>query len=174
MRAMAETVTGPVWPAGSIVVDLDQIEPFAPSDLALLESRDSVSIGAVSGRCVGPALAAAVAVDLLVVGPEATFGRPELWTDVVIRRGVGISGRKVMAYLAMTGRLIDAATALRWGLANLISADPVEEAQRLADEIGRRSPVAVAAIVAQARQGAAADYLRAGVEEISGRMADRL
>jgi enoyl-CoA hydratase/carnithine racemase len=171
MQAMAELVTGPAWPPRPFVVDLDRLGPLTPADLASLESLDSVSVGVATGLCSGPALAAAFAVDLLVAGAGASFGRPGIWTDLMIRRGKGISGRKVMAYLAMTGRSIDSATALRWGLVNLISDDPADEAQRLADQIAQRSAVAVAAILAQARRGAAADYVRSGVTGTGRRQA---
>ncbi len=169
---MTEPVTGRKWPAGPFVLDLDRLEPLSPSDLASLEDRDSVSIGMANGPCSGPSLAAAVAVDLLVVGPDTTFGQPGPWVDVVIRRGVGISGRKVIAYLAMSNRQIDAATALQWGLVNVISPDPTDEAQRLADEIALRSSVAVEVMVTQARRGAAADYVRIGVETLGWRSGD--
>ncbi|MFQ5516890.1 MAG: hypothetical protein ACE5E8_04885 [Acidimicrobiia bacterium] len=160
---MAERMTGPPWPQGPFVLDLDHLDRMSMASLASLESRSSVSIGATAGRCEGQALAAAMAVDLLVAGPHATFGHPGTWANAVIRRGTWIGGRKVMAYLSMTDRVIDAALAVRWGLVTAMADDPTAEASALAGEIARRSTVAVATIVGQAHRGASADYARAGV-----------
>lgn len=155
---MAEVRTAAPWPRGPLVVDLDGLVGLSLDDLEALERRPEASIGAVSGACEGPALAAAMAVDLVVAAPGATFGRPGDWSDVVIRRGTGISGRKVTAYLAMTGRTIDAELALTWGLVSRVADEPLAAAATLAEEIGARSPRAVATILRQAHRGAAADY----------------
>lgn len=156
---MAEVRAGAPWPEGALVVDLDRIEAVTIADLEALERRTSVTIGAVTGSCEGPALAAALAVDLLVAGPDATFGRAGDWADVVIRRGTGIAGRKVAAYLALTERTIGAELARTWGIVSRIAEDPLAAAAQLADEIDARSPRAVATILRQAHRGAAADYV---------------
>ncbi|MCZ7526656.1 MAG: enoyl-CoA hydratase-related protein [Acidimicrobiia bacterium] len=154
----AELVTGPPWPEGTLVVDLDRLGPVTLEDLAGLERRDEASVGVVRGRCEGAALAVAVAVDLLVATPGATFGRAGDWVDVVVRRGTGIVGRKAAAYLTMTGRAVDADLARRWGLVSLVADDPGAAATGLAEEVAARSPVAVATILRQAHRGAAREY----------------
>lgn len=156
---MAEVVTTPPWPCAAMVLDLDRLGVLSPADLARLESRTTVSVAAVAGRCEGRALAAALATDLLFSGPEATFGHPGSWTDVVIRRGVGVAGRRVMAYLAMTPRTIDAELARRWGIVSEVAERPVEAALALADAISLRSPTAVATILRQCHRGAGRDYI---------------
>jgi enoyl-CoA hydratase/carnithine racemase len=155
---VADVRTGAPWPGGPLVVDLDRLGGLSLDDLEALERRTEVSIGAVSGACEGPALATALAVDLLVAAPGATFGRPGDWSDVVIRRGTGVAGRKVTAYLALTGRTIDAELARTWGIVSRIADEPLAAAATLADEIAARSPRAVATILRQAHGGAAADY----------------
>lgn len=156
---MAEVRTGAPWPADAVVVDLNRLDVVTIADLEALERRSSVTIGAVAGLCEGPALATALAVDLLVAAPGATFGRAGDWADVVIRRGTGIAGRKVAAYLALTGRTIDAELARTWGIVSRIADDPLATAATLADEITARSPRAVATILRQAHRGGAADYV---------------
>ena len=147
------------WPAGTLVVDLDGMQSVSIADLEALERRSSASIGVIVGECEGPALAAALAVDLLVASPQATFGRAGAWADVVIRRGAGIAGRKVAAYLALTERTIDAELARTWGIVSRVADDPAVTAAALADEIEARSPRAVATILRQAHRGAAGDYV---------------
>lgn len=156
---MAEVRTGSPWPEGPLVVDLDRLAGATIADLEALERRTSVTIGAVSAPCTGPALAAAFAVDLLVAGPGATFGRAGCWADVVIRRCTGIAGRKVAAYLTLTQRTIDAELARTWGIVSRVADEPVATALAVADEIDARSPQAVATILRQAHRGAAADYV---------------
>jgi enoyl-CoA hydratase/carnithine racemase len=63
-----------------------------------------------------------------------------------------------MAYLALTGRTIDAELARTWGIVSRIADEPLAAAAALADEIAARSPRAVATILRQAHWGAAADY----------------
>lgn len=158
---MAELAARPPWPEGPLVVDLDRLADVSLDDLEALERRGAVSVGAVSGRCEGPALAAALAVDLLVAAPGAALGRPGEWANVVVRRGAGIAGRKVAAYLALTERLVAAEQARTWGIVSRVADDPLAAAAALADEIGSRSPRAVRTILRQAHRGAAADYAQA-------------
>lgn len=155
---MADVRMSAPWPGGPLVVDLDQLGGVSLDDLESLERRTEVSIGAVSGACEGQALAAALAVDLVVAAPGATFGRAGDWSDIVVRRGTGVAGRKVMAYLALSGRTIDAGLARTWGIVSSLSDEPLAAAAALADEIAARSPRAVATILRQAHRGAAADY----------------
>ena len=155
---MAEICHGAPWPGVAFVLDLDRLDGARLGDLEELERRPTVVVGAVAGVCEGAALAAALAVDLLVAGPHATFGRAGDWSDLVIRRGAGIAGRKVMAYLTMTRRTIDAELAHTWGIVSRVSNDPLADAVAMADELATRSPRAVATILRQAHAGTAADY----------------
>lgn len=150
--------TGPPWPDECFVVPLDALGPVTLGDLAALERRSTPSIGVVQGRCEGAALAAAFAVDLLVAGPDASFGNSGSWSDIVIRRGSGIIGRKAVGYLTMTGRSISAEVARCWGLVTHIDDQPAEAAQRLVDLIRARSDIAVATVLKQAHRGSGSDY----------------
>lgn len=160
---MGDVVVGPPWPDGPIVVDLDGLRDVTLADVAALERRREVSVGAVAGPCEGAALAAACAVDLLVAGPAATFGSPGPWADLVVRRGTGIAGRRVAAYLAMSRRTIAVDLARTWGVVTWIAPDPVAAAWELAERVAARSPVAVATILREAHHGAASDYTMAAV-----------
>lgn len=82
----------------------------------------------VQGQCLGGGLELAMAGNLLFAAPEARLGQPE------IRLGVFAPAASVLLPLRigqaraedllLSGRSIDAATALAWGLANEVSADP--------------------------------------------------
>ncbi len=160
---MAERVNGPPWPEGTAVVALDGCAPMRAEDLAALEARRRPVIGWVEGACEADALALACVVDLLVAAPGATFGRPGPWTELVLRRLTGLAGRKVAAYLALSGRSVDAARAETWGLVSRISDDPALAAGSLADLVDGRSLVAVEVILGRAHRGAHGDHLRSGL-----------
>lgn len=156
---MVDRVHKPPWPAGPMVLLLDEITEVTIEDVAALEDRKTLCVAALKGKCEGASLAAAFAVDLLVAAASATFGRPGAWSDIVIRRGIGIAGRRVMAYLAMTDRTIDAHRARGWGIVSLIDEDPVAAAVKQAEDIAKHSPAAVETILRQCHQGAFQDYI---------------
>ena len=160
---MVELVSKPPWPQATTVIELDDLGPIRAVDLAALEERRRPVLAVVRGRCSGDALALACMVDLLVAAPAASFGRPGLWTDLVLRRLSGITGRKVAGYLALSGRMVDARLARRWGLVSSLSEDPAHEAVQLAESLDRRSRVAVEVVLQRAHRGAAGDHLRSGL-----------
>ncbi|HKH89035.1 MAG TPA: enoyl-CoA hydratase-related protein [Acidimicrobiales bacterium] len=160
---MVEFVNEPPWPQATTVIALDDLGPIRAADLAALEERRRPVLAVVRGQCSADALALACMVDLLVAAPTASFGRPGPWTDLVLRRLSGITGRKVAGYLALSGRMVDAGRACRWGLVSSLAENPAHEAVPLAESLDRRSPVAVEVVLQRAHRGAAADHLRSGL-----------
>jgi enoyl-CoA hydratase/carnithine racemase len=159
MHAMIDCINSPPWPEATMVLLLDDLGDVSLEDLSALEQRKFVTVAAVNGSCTGVGLAAALAVDLLVASPKAAFGQPGNWTDIVIRRGKGIAGRKIIAYLAMTRRLIDAECARKLGIVTTIHENPIESARELAEQISARSPIAVETVLKQCHRGAVRDYI---------------
>jgi enoyl-CoA hydratase/carnithine racemase len=156
---MIECISNPPWPDAPMALLLDDLGEVSLEDLSTLEQRKFVTVAAVHGRCTGVRLAAALAVDLLMASPRAAFGQPGIWTDIVIRRGKGIAGRRIIAYLTMTRRLIDAKRARQLGIVTSIHENPVEGAMVLAKQVSARSPFAVETILKQCHRGAVRDYI---------------
>lgn len=105
-------------------------------------------VAAIQGMAFGGGLELALAADIRVVGRDATLALPEVSIGTVpgwggtqrLSRLIGLPRAKLMA---LTGRRIDAATALSWGLATDV-ADPGEERARALDvacEIARMAPI---------------------------------
>lgn len=153
-----EASTGPPWPDGTFVVDLDRLEPVEAADLEALEHHPRPVLASVSGRCEGQRLAVAVCVHLLVAAPGATFGNAGAWWDLVLRGGSGIAGKKVMTYLAASGRVVDARLAARWGLVSRVAGDPLATAADLATLLTSRPTAASRAILRSASRDNAADF----------------
>ena len=107
-------------------------------------------IAAVSGFALGGGCELVMSCDMVIASETAKFGQPEINIGVIpgaggtqrLTRAVG----KVKAMeMVMTGRMISADEALRWGLINKVV--PVEyyleEAKSWAKEIASKPPVAI-------------------------------
>jgi enoyl-CoA hydratase/carnithine racemase len=85
------------------------------------------------GPCVGAGIELPAFAGRVIATPDATFRLPELGMGLIPGAGgtVGIPrriGRWRTAHLALTGRTLDAATALDWGLVDAI--DPIDVVDR--------------------------------------------
>jgi enoyl-CoA hydratase/carnithine racemase len=108
------------------------------------------TVAAVSGYALGGGAELALSCDLVVAADDATFGLPEVrlglvpaggGTQLLVRR----VGRSVAKDLVLTGRRVDAAEALRLGLADRMvpRAELPAAARALAAEIAGNAPTAV-------------------------------
>jgi enoyl-CoA hydratase/carnithine racemase len=108
------------------------------------------TVAAVFGFALGGGAELALSCDLVVAADDAVFGLPEVrlglvpaggGTQLLVRR----VGRSVAKDLVLTGRRVDAAEALRLGLADRVvpRAELPTAARALAAEIAGNSPVAV-------------------------------
>ena len=118
---------------------------------AVEESRPPV-IAAVHGGCIGAGVDLASACDLRVASADAYFRIAEV--DVGITADLGTLQRLphiipggIVRELALTGRKMDAAEALRWGLVSEVAGTrdgAIGAAMTLARTIAAKSPMAVA------------------------------
>lgn len=108
------------------------------------------TIAALQGDAVAGGCGLALACDLIVASEAAHFGYPEVQRGMVacmvmqdLTRQIG--GRRARELL-LTGRLLDARTAMMWGLVNRIAPtdEVVEQALEWAAELAHNAPVAMA------------------------------
>ena len=116
----------------------------------LLETFPAPTIAAVKGFALGGGCELAMACDLVLAAPTAVFGQPEVKLGVIpgfggTQRLVRRVGRQRALELMLTGRNIDAAEAVRLGLALEVveDGDVVDAAMKLADRIARNGPGAL-------------------------------
>ena len=113
--------------------------------LRRLETLDPIVIAAVHAHCIGGGLQLALACDLRLARADARFGITAVKEGIIpgigvwrIARHAGLGRAK---RLALTADVVDAATALQWGLVDDI-ADADEFEPRLASLIGRLGEMA--------------------------------
>jgi enoyl-CoA hydratase/carnithine racemase len=126
-------------------------------------------VAAIHGNCFGAGLQLALGADLRVAAPDARLSMmearwglvPDMGGVTLLRELVRID---VAKELAMTGRVLSGAEAHALGLVSHLSDDPLAHARRLAAELERHSPDAVAAaklLMQEAWAGSESSALRA-------------
>jgi len=117
---------------------------------ALLSDLPQPVLMAIHGYCLGAGLEVAMMGDIRIAAEDARFGLPEPRVGVSIDAGgdmrlaheIGAGWTKL---LAMTGRRIDAETALRIGIVQEVvpKDDLIPHVRALAEEIAANAPLAV-------------------------------
>ena len=125
---------------------------------------------AVRGQCLGGGLELAMAGSQIFVGDDAKLGQPEIQLAVFAPAASCLLparvGQGVAEDLLLSGRSIDAAEAVRIGLAHGASADPGEAALTYFDKyFAKRSAAALACAVTAAR-GAYLPEVRRRLSEV--------
>jgi len=123
-----------------------------------------------AGQCLGGGLEFAAAGHLLFVAPDARLGQPELnigvfapAASVLLPARIGQARAEDLLY---SGRSIDAQTALAWGLANEVAADPVAAALAWFDKhLAGKSASSLALAVRAAREPFA-ELARARLDDV--------
>jgi enoyl-CoA hydratase/carnithine racemase len=126
-------------------------DSFRPAfDLLLREivSFPAPVIAAVNGAALGAGMQLAVACDLRVVAPNATFAIPAgrlgvLLSAVNVERLVRAVGQPMARDVLLTARVLDVDEAAAVGLVQRRQADAVLGAQALAAEIAALAPLSV-------------------------------
>ncbi|KTG08885.1 enoyl-CoA hydratase [Haloprofundus marisrubri] len=149
---------GPAFCAGAdldVVASLSDPEAFARHGQRVansIESSESIVVAGIDGAARGGGVELALACDLRVATPEATFAEPGVRFGLFGAWGGTVRLPRVMREgdaldFALSGRAIDAEEALRTGLVSRIEANPLEVAERLA----ANEPDALAVVKARMR-----------------------
>ncbi|UPV75336.1 enoyl-CoA hydratase/isomerase family protein [Halorussus limi] len=173
---------GPAFCAGAdldVVADLDRAsaEAFAEHGQRVadaVEEAESAVVAGIDGAARGGGVELALAADLRVATPEATFAEPGVklglfgaWGGTV--RLPRVVGEGAALDLALSGRTVDAETALRMGLVSRVTDDP----RAVADELAANDPETLRAVKARMRDDAPANRRERREAEVFGRLVER-
>ncbi len=128
-----------------------QAEAFAARGQAVLDRLSALSVPVVAGVhgfALGGGCEIAMACDIVIAGPKARFGQPEVLLGVVpgfggTQRLVRRVGRAVALDLCLSGRHVLAEEALRIGLVSRIEEDARAAALAAAQQLSTLAPVAL-------------------------------
>ncbi|MCX7894446.1 MAG: enoyl-CoA hydratase-related protein [Thermoanaerobaculum sp.] len=127
---------------------------------AAIESSPKPVIAAVNGFALGGGMELAMACHLRVAAEHAKFGQPEVKLGLIpgyggTQRLPRLVGPGRALELLLTGKMVDAATALSWGLVNRLvpHSELTTAAQALAEEILAVAPTAVSHCLEAVRRG---------------------
>jgi enoyl-CoA hydratase len=168
LRAVVLTGAGRAFVAGA---DIAQMRDFSAAQaarfaqegqtvLSRLETLPVPVIAAVNGFALGGGCELAMCCDIILAGPKALFGQPEVKLGVIpgfggTQRLTRLVGRQRARELCYTGRVVKAAEAVEIGLAlKVVEGDVVEAALALAAEISANGPYAVQLAKRAINQGA--------------------
>jgi enoyl-CoA hydratase len=168
VRVVVVTGAGKAFVAGADISEMQELAPAKAQAFAeqggklgdAIEHSPKVWIAAVNGFALGGGCELALACDFIYASEKAKFGQPEVKLGVIpgfggtqrLSRRVGVAKAKE---LCLTGDIIDAAEALRIGLADAVV--PAEaligKVTELAGRIAANGPLAVAAAKRVIHQG---------------------
>jgi enoyl-CoA hydratase len=133
--------------------------------LRKLETMGKPSIAAVNGFALGGGCEIAMACTIRIASEKARFGQPEVNLGIIpgyagTQRLCRIVGRGVAMEMILTGRVIDAAEALRIGLVSQVvpPAELMPAAEKLANTLLGKGPLALRAAMEVIGRGHDIDF----------------
>lgn len=162
VKAVLLTGSGKAFCAGADINKLAQCTAQSGYEFAcrgqevfrLLETMGKPSIAAVNGFAFGGGCELALSATLRIAATKASFGQPEVKLGVIpgyggTQRLARLVGKGRALDLCLTGRFIDAQTALSWGLVSEIveSEALVTRAKELLRTILTMAPLAIASVM---------------------------
>jgi enoyl-CoA hydratase len=168
VRVVAITGAGRAFVAGADIAEMQDLTPlqaqaFSELGAALgssIETSTKAYVAMVNGFAFGGGCELALACDFVYASDKAKFGQPEVKLGVIpgfggTQRMLRRIGKAKAKELCMTGDAIDAAEALRIGLAQKVVAPDqlLAEVKSLAGRIAANGPLAVAEVKRLIDQG---------------------
>jgi len=115
-----------------------------------IENSSKIFIAAINGPAYGGGMELALACDIRIASKSVKMGQTEINVGLVTGWGgaerlIRYVGRSVASYMLLKGQVIDAETAIRYGLVHQISDDALSDAVKFAEELSKKNPDAVRA-----------------------------
>ncbi len=175
LEIRAIIVTGAGDRAFSAGADLEELDfdnlrestKYIKIDATAFRAMENVRqpvIAAVNGAAIGYGCKVAIISDIAVASERATFSLPGATFGAVhmimLGRAREVMGRKRLAEMLMTGKRIDAETAMAYGIVNhVVPQDQVlDKALEIAEQIAACPPIAIEVIRRMMHRGNDDDY----------------
>lgn len=173
IRAIIITGTGDrAFSAGADLEELDfanlrESSDYIKIDATAFRAMENVRqpvIAAVNGAAIGYGCKVAIISDITVASekarfslPGATFGAVHM---IMLGRAREVMGRKRLAEMLLTGKMIDAETAEKYGIVNHVvpQQDVLDEALKIANQIAACPPISIEVIRRMMHRGNDDDY----------------
>lgn len=159
--AVRVAILGASGSAFSLGLDNELLTAAQPPDFSPLASLAIPVIAAINGDALGAGLEIALCCDFRIVADHARFALPETSIGMIpsgggTQRLPRLVGKGKALEMLLTAETIDASEALRIGLVNAVVPLPELEvsAERLAQQIATRAPIAVRYTKEVVRRGA--------------------
>jgi enoyl-CoA hydratase len=156
IRAIVVTGGTAVFAAGADIremADSSAVDMLLRNSIGLWDRVHQVSkplIAAVAGYALGGGCELAMLCDIIIAAENARFGQPEINIGLIpgaggTQRLTRSVGKFIATDMVLTGRMLDAEEALRYGLASRIVPQElvVDEAIRLGKQIAQKPPISV-------------------------------
>ncbi|MCP0914677.1 MULTISPECIES: enoyl-CoA hydratase/isomerase family protein [Legionella] len=162
VKALLLTGKGKAFCAGADIARLAECDAQSGYEFACfgqdvfrqLETLGKPSLAAVNGYAFGGGCELAMAATLRTAAATAQFGQPEVKLGVIpgyggTQRLGRLVGKGRALDLCLTGRFIDAETALQWGLVNAVvpAETLLEESRRMLKTILTMAPLAISSVL---------------------------
>lgn len=137
---------------GANLFESGKIDPLQIFD----KKRTKPVVIAVQGTCLTIGIEMILANDICIAGEDSKFGQIEVKRGILAFGGATLRFHQrcgwgnAMKYL-LSGDSFDAQEALRIGLVQQVSSDPISEALQMAERIAQQAPLAVQATLASAK-----------------------
>jgi enoyl-CoA hydratase len=164
-RALILFGEGSHFAAGADIAEMTDLNPARAAQFSFTPVFNALSalsmpvIAAIDGYALGGGLELALACDIRICTSSAKFGLPEVTVGVFpgaggTQRLPKLIGPGRAAELIFTGRIIDAKTALEWGIcSHLVESDVKVAGMDLAGKIAMGPPLAIAAAKSAMKAG---------------------
>lgn len=175
------TGTGKAFVAGADIAAMSEMNPLEGRAMMMkghnlmnyMESIEKPIIAAVNGFALGGGCELSMACDIRVASEKAKFGQPEVNLGIIpgfggTQRLPRLVGRGMGKYLIFTADMIDGQQAKEIGLVEMLASPDklMEEAEKLADKIAGKAPIAIGAAKRAINVGFDLDIKAASVLEI--------
>jgi enoyl-CoA hydratase len=148
VKAIIFTGTDDVFASGADIRELAQLDQkdalefsrFGQQLFQTIADAKQVTIAAINGYCIGGALDLALACDIRIASPAATFRHPGARLGIITgwggtQRLPQLIGRTRALEWFLTARLLSSAEALKGGLITHLDSKPLDVAIKLAETV---------------------------------------